>query len=724
MSALSIYDSNAPRLIELGYHVLPIIPETKIPGCYVPSLGTYQKMLDWTHPRRRIVTSSQPGAGISVRLGEQPDGTFVVALDWDRDDIAVAALDAFPYSAIKEGKRGLSGFYRSTKRVPTRAFKINGAMAVQVLSEGTQTVLPPTVHPETQRPYFWSSKSSLYDNKPGDLPELPDDYVARIENILAAFGYVREESNRGFVFDNVAKEPKTDSDNSREDDPFWELNKLAMRDLAAWVPALNLYNCRRRRGGGASYEAVATWRPSSTGRPIEERKRNLVIGPKGIIDFGTNETFSPINLVTRAQGCARPEAIGWLQERVCVKGPDIDFDAILTNGPGIVPEPEQEQEQDACAASRDAQEPAQKYRFKLISFDDMRPGADQPYVIDELIPAKGIVVVWGPPKCLKSFMVLDMMLHVAKGWEYHDRAVQQGAVVYCAFEGGHGYKKRIEALRRHYELEPNDQVPIFVMPGQTNLVSDHRLLVKEIKAQLGDVAPIVVVLDTLNKSLPGSESKDIDMANYQRAAESIRDAFKCVVIIVHHCGWDESRMRGHSSLKGGLDAELSISREGDVVTVTVEAMRDGPEDTQVVGKARIVEVGQDANGRALTSLVIERHEPEGPVGGKGRKWPKRLKVFHDALIEATLSAGIDHQIENGAKVKAVDLEKVRAEFYKTYVVTGGEATHAEQRQDSKLKAFSRAVKDARVTNLISARALDDGSQLIWLVAPFEQSRAI
>ena len=34
------------------------------------------------------------------------------------------------------------------------------------------------------------------------------------------------------------------------------------------------------------------------------------------------------------------------------------------------------------------------------------------------------------------------------------------------------------------------------------------------------------------------------MSNYLRAAEAIRDTFQCVVIIVHHCGLDETRPRG------------------------------------------------------------------------------------------------------------------------------------------------------------------------------------
>ena len=91
-----------------------------------------------------------------------------------------------------------------------------------------------------------------------------------------------------------------------------------------------------------------------------------------------------------------------------------------------------------------------KLRFRLISFQDMRPGVEPSYLVDELIPSAGLVLVWGKQKTFKSFWLLDLMLHVAMGRSYRDYAVRQGVVVYCAFEGGHGYKGRIEALRRHY----------------------------------------------------------------------------------------------------------------------------------------------------------------------------------------------------------------------------------------------------------------------------------
>ena len=56
--------------------------------------------------------------------------------------------------------------------------------------------------------------------------------------------------------------------------------------------------------------------------------------------------------------------------------------------------------------------------------------------------------------------------------------------------------------------------------------------------------PVAVCLDTLNRSLAGSESSDEDMSAYIRAADAIRDAFGCLVVVVRHCGHNGERPRG------------------------------------------------------------------------------------------------------------------------------------------------------------------------------------
>ena len=71
------------------------------------------------------------------------------------------------------------------------------------------------------------------------------------------------------------------------------------------------------------------------------------------------------------------------------------------------------------------------------------------------------------------------------------------------------------------------------------------------------------------------------MTAYVNAADAIRTAFDCAVIIVHHCGIDGTRPRGHTSLTGTCDAQLATKRDAaNNIVVTVEWMKDGPEGSE------------------------------------------------------------------------------------------------------------------------------------------------
>ena len=81
---------------------------------------------------------------------------------------------------------------------------------------------------------------------------------------------------------------------------------------------------------------------------------------------------------------------------------------------------------------------------------------------------------------------------------------------------------------------------------------------------------LVVCLDTLNRSLVGSESKDEDMSGYIAAAGKIEEEFGCLVVIVHHCGVDATRPRGHTSLTGAVEVQIAVKKsEGGIITATL-----------------------------------------------------------------------------------------------------------------------------------------------------------
>lgn len=197
-------------------------------------------------------------------------------------------------------------------------------------------------------------------------------------------------------------------------------------------------------------------------------------------------------------------------------------------------------------------------RIKLVPFDAIALNTCRPYLARRLIPRNGLTVIWGPPKSGKSFWTFDLAMHVALGWDYRGKRVQQGPVVYCSFEGQSGINGRVEAFRLRHLAENAEGVPFYLQPLVLDLVKDCGELVAAIRDTLGETKPAAVVLDTLNRSLRGPENSDQDMSAYVRAADTIREAFDCAVIIVHHCGVAGDRPRGHTSLTGAVDAQLAF----------------------------------------------------------------------------------------------------------------------------------------------------------------------
>jgi hypothetical protein len=243
----------------------------------------------------------------------------------------------------------------------------------------------------------------------------------------------------------------------------------------------------------------------------------------------------------------------------------------------------------------------QAARFKLVRFDKIALQTAPAYLVAGLIPRVGLIVIWGPMKCGKSFWTFDMFMHVALGWLYRKRKVRQGEIVYLALEGHAGFNRRVEGFRKKHHVT---DAPFYLITARTDLVRDHLALIAAIKAQ--SVSPAAVVIDTLNRSLAGSESKDEDMGAYVKAADAIREAFDCAVVVIHHCGVDENRPRGHTSLGGAVDAQLAVKRDavGNVV-VEVEWMKDGDSEGDVIiSKLERFELGTDEDGNEISSCVV------------------------------------------------------------------------------------------------------------------------
>jgi hypothetical protein len=248
----------------------------------------------------------------------------------------------------------------------------------------------------------------------------------------------------------------------------------------------------------------------------------------------------------------------------------------------------------------------QKFYFQLKPFNELTVGSERPYLVNGLIPRVGTTVIWGKPKTGKTFVVCDLALHIALGWDYRGRRVHSGPVVYFAFEGAHGLRARAAAFRKAFLEEDNQrEFPFYLVEADGQIERDRAAIIADIRAQLSD-PPVCVVFDTLNRSLGGDENSGMAMTGYVNAAGAISAAFGCAVIVVHHCGHDDSRMRGFSGLGGNVDCQIRITRDphsGLIVSTVVEA-KDIPSGGMIASKLKPITVGIDVDGDAINSCVI------------------------------------------------------------------------------------------------------------------------
>jgi hypothetical protein len=291
-------------------------------------------------------------------------------------------------------------------------------------------------------------------------------------------------------------------------------------------------------------------------------------------------------------------------------------------------------------------------RFRFTRFRDLELDTAPAYTVDEMIPRVGVVIVWGKRKSGKTFWVYDLEMHVALDWEYRGRRVEPGAVLHIACEGVRGLGARKEAWRLHHlqgkdagAIAQIDAAPFYLCKDTAlDLIKDADKVIADIGSQFVGRPIRMITIDTLNRSLRGSESKDEDMSAYIRAAILLADHFQCVVIIIHHCGWNEERPRGHSSLLGSADALIETKKDTDGnICTEVEEMRDGPSGATTHSKLVVVEVALDVNGNPITSCVIvpdpaaaaqakekAKGKPPSPIGQK----------FYDALVNVVAANGI------------------------------------------------------------------------------------
>ncbi len=180
--------------------------------------------------------------------------------------------------------------------------------------------------------------------------------------------------------------------------------------------------------------------------------------------------------------------------------------------------------------------------------------------IEGILPLGGLVGLYGPPGVGKSFVAIDMALHLAAGKPWQGRATRQGYGLYVSAEGGTGIGKRVNAWLRYHVLTPKD-APIAWLVESISVYADSddmtRLLDR--MTEIED-HPEFIVIDTLARCFDGDENQQEDMGRFIAGVDKLRTEFRSTVCIVHHTRLDGDRERGNTAFRGAADCMLSVER--------------------------------------------------------------------------------------------------------------------------------------------------------------------
>lgn len=254
----SIFHENCERLWAAGLPVIPLKPYTPNGGRGGEPTGKEPANNGWEAMAGRMPTRDEQTAwklfnatgNIGLPMGAQ---SSLVAVDIDTDDVAVLALidDLLPPSPWHRiGQKGRVQVYRwggqSTVRIKYRDAGGKLRSLVEILSTGTQIVLPPSIHPKTVQPY--RANRELIDCLPV-MVELPAEFEQRLRKGLAGLGYELDGGKSGKKPGNAGPGRRGQiGEGARNDTLFKEASRLRgqgfyLDQITALLQLFNAKHC-------------------------------------------------------------------------------------------------------------------------------------------------------------------------------------------------------------------------------------------------------------------------------------------------------------------------------------------------------------------------------------------------------------------------------------------------------------------------------------------------
>jgi hypothetical protein len=250
--------------------------------------------------------------------------------------------------------------------------------------------------------------------------------------------------------------------------------------------------------------------------------------------------------------------------------------------------------------------------FRLLSDNDLRALPAQRWLVKGIIPEGSVGTIFGQSGTYKSFLVLDLMAHIAIGQPWFGHRVRAAPAVYVPFEGQGGIPKRVQAWRLARERNGCADVTTgmrFITDRMNLRLQEDRDKLVQTLVECG-WAGGVLCIDTLAQAGAGiDENSSEGMGEMIAVFQELQQRTGGTVLVVHHSGKDEKAgMRGWSGLRGALDFAIKCQRDEKWNALNAQFMLDKVKDGEGGHTFNFsmspVHIGFDDDGDSITSLVV------------------------------------------------------------------------------------------------------------------------
>jgi hypothetical protein len=239
-------------------------------------------------------------------------------------------------------------------------------------------------------------------------------------------------------------------------------------------------------------------------------------------------------------------------------------------------------------------------------------------ILEDVLPRVGVATLFGPSAAGKSFVVLDICTRIAQGAPAFGRETQPCGILYCAFEGHDGLRKRIHALKTIRGIR-NIDLDLIDAPWVINDERQWEHFALAIGKHVEDFASRgvklgIIVLDTLTSATAGSDTNSqADVTGAMKRLKRLSREHDLLILNVGHTGKDNGRgMVGSFAYKSEADAFLEIRVDMDEKTgevqrryLYVDKAKDGASNFTLANfSLQTVVIGTKPNGRAITTCVV------------------------------------------------------------------------------------------------------------------------